>query len=395
MTHAALPVRPRPRGFAALFVAAAGCTGGVSDLPDLDIPDEGRAVKVTRARALASVPGQRFAGELRSSDRSEVAFRVEGTIRSLSAELGDRVQAGQTLGQLDAAPYRARATQAEGRLADARAQRLRAQQEADRIESLFDADAATERQLERARQRLDSARGLFEARREASRLARMNLGYASMRAPFDAFVSAQLAEVGETVKVGQPVFLLSAGDGLEVRTQVPETLVHRIEPGDEVEVELTRLDEALGGRVREVARAPGPRSVLYTVVASLEAPPPEARPGMSATVRFPSAGRGQQTVVPPAAVIAERDGGFSVVVLTPPDEDGTNGRPRFVAERRRVTLGPATGSGVVVRSGLEAGARVAAAGAGTIEDGEEVRAAVGMARVPPLRPNVEGAGRAR
>lgn len=84
------------------------------------------------------------------------------------------------------------------------------------------------------------------------------------------------------------------GYGFEVVAEVSEVSIHRITPGDPVEVELRAFPgQALDGTVVSVGRVPtvSDGEVTYRVILGLDTPPGSAVPlrtGLTGTVRFPS-----------------------------------------------------------------------------------------------------------
>src|ERR671929_110611 len=85
--------------FAAAFLLA-----GCSRPPAAEEPV--RAVKVIAVGVSAYDTEPEFSGEVRARVESRLGFRVAGKITKRQAELGQHVQAGQVLAQLDPQDYR-------------------------------------------------------------------------------------------------------------------------------------------------------------------------------------------------------------------------------------------------------------------------------------------------
>jgi RND family efflux transporter MFP subunit len=144
---------------------------------------------------------------------------------------------------------------------------------------------------------------------------------------------------------------------------VSETDLPRIRPGSRVALRGPTGDP-VEGRIRAVSPAVDPKSRTALIYADLPAPG-ALRAGMFAEGRL-GVGAAEVMVLPRESVVF-RDGFPYVFVL---------GEGSRVAQRR-VEIGPATGDGIELRSGLAAGDRVVARGAGFLGDGDLVKVVQG------------------
>lgn len=371
----------------AVSLSWSGCASEAPE-PAIDLSGAERPVKVARARAPSSADGRSYPGTTRAPETARVGFRVTGTIERFPIEVGQVVSQGEVIAKMDDAEYRIRVREAEARVAGAETALAVAERNAARMRRLYESNAATIEQLDAATERRDGAKAELEAAQESLRAARLRLGYTRLQAPVDSWVVEQLAEEGETVSAGQPVVILGSRHQIEVRVDVPETTVVDLSVGSEAEVKLPRLDVRVTGVVTEVARAPESGTVLYPVVLRVPDPTKSIRVGMVATVRFRGtpATPEQPVLVPIDAVVGRRDGTARIFVVK--TTTGTDGGTVSVARRARVRLGAVTPAGVAVTGGIAEGDRVIVAGAGLVRDGEAVRVAAPVARLPPLVPRV-------
>ena len=154
----------------------------------------------------------------------EVGGRIVFAHRDLV--LGGRVRAGDVLFRIDPEEYdltirqrRANVSQAHQQLANERGLKAVAEEEwrlmpeAIRPEGEAKRLALREVQLESARAAVDSAEGALEA-------ARLMRRRATLRAPFDAIVTEELADVGQVVSVGTRLATLVATDRFRVQVSV-------------------------------------------------------------------------------------------------------------------------------------------------------------------------------
>lgn len=235
-------------------------TTGAASLPDGIVAASGR-IEARRVRVASAVDGRVLALHVAEGDRIEAGDRIirlddrslEATVRrtraSVAAAEAAEEEAGRRIGAL------------EVRLALARreAERTRrlyqenavSRQELDRAEATVDQLEAERRAAESAR---ESSRQRAEAARADRRSARIRLGEARVTAPADGRVEHQLVRVGEMTSHGQPLVTLLLTDSMEVRVYLPLETAGRISAGDEARVYLdAHPDRFFRGTVERVA----------------------------------------------------------------------------------------------------------------------------------------------
>ena len=106
--------RPSPRaGEVLVRVLAAGV------IPTELLWQTSRTTRSGTPRPLPLIPGHEFSGEVKPRVESRIGFRVAGKVLRRQAEVGQRVQAGQLLAQLDPQDYRLAADAAKAQVAAA------------------------------------------------------------------------------------------------------------------------------------------------------------------------------------------------------------------------------------------------------------------------------------
>uniref|UniRef100_UPI00333E4019 efflux RND transporter periplasmic adaptor subunit n=1 Tax=Castellaniella defragrans TaxID=75697 RepID=UPI00333E4019 len=210
--------RPRRRSLAlmaviaplvALFVYVALRSGPLAPV----------AVTVTTIELRAVAPALSGIGTVQARYTYKIGPTYAGRVRQLDAQVGDAVEAGQLLGEMDPVDLderigaqQAAIKSAEAVLLQAQARQTFAQTQADRYERLLAAQATSEENTATKRQELAVANAaLGAAREDASRMRaelkvlRAQRDSLRLVAPVAGLVTARHADPGTTVVAGQAV----------------------------------------------------------------------------------------------------------------------------------------------------------------------------------------------
>ena len=190
-------------------------------------------------------------GTLQAFKQVSVGAQASGQIKSLSVKLGDSIQKGQLIAEIDAMKQQndLRNTQAallsaEALLGSRQALLKQAELNFRRQKELLSADAIAPQTYEQAEATLGTSRAdikTSEAQisqaRIAAETAQVNLSYTRILAPMDGVVVALVAQQGQTVNANQiaPIIIkLALLDTITVKAQISEADVVRVKPGQKV-----------------------------------------------------------------------------------------------------------------------------------------------------------------
>ena len=191
-------------------------------------------------------------GRLTAKQSGVVAARIAGTLAAMRVQVGDRVVRGQVLATIDTAVLElrltlaeARHTEAGARLTTAKAELALADQEVKRLRGLTDSAAVSKADYDDAQQRhiialarVREASAAIDSSAAQVGLAKIDLAYAQIKAPFDGTITARLTEVGSYLQRGQGAAQLVSDRQLEVEVDVPYDRLGGVTPGAEVEMQL-------------------------------------------------------------------------------------------------------------------------------------------------------------
>lgn len=320
--------------------------------------DESTAVPVEAALAVSGNISARYAatGTLEAEHDAEVVAKVGGVVEQLLVEEGDRVVAGQVLAKLDDDRLRIEVARAEANLA-------KLEQEYRRNRKLHESQLVSAETFERLGHELAAMRAELD-------LARLQLEYTEIRAPFDGIVAERHIKIGNMIEQNAPAFRVTTYDPLIVRLHVPERELNKLAKGQPARVRVDALaGETFEGVVDRVSPVVDSATGTFTVtIAVREAA--KLKPGMFGRVAIVYDTRDETVLVPRSAVVFE-DARTSVFVVT----DGA-------AERRSVVTGYINDGMIEIVDGVAAGEQVITVGQNSLKAG--ARVAVVNSDIPAL-----------
>lgn len=299
---------------------------------------------------------------------ADVRPRVSGIIVARLFEQGSEVKAGDALYQIDPKPFEVELQAAEAALAKAEAALQQASQHATRIETLTRSNAASQATNEQAIAALAQAAADRAARDADVARARLNLGYATIRAPISGIIGAALLSEGALVVQNEPHALATIQqiDSVYADFTQSVTELNRLrrdfERGDldrvaddAAKVRLVVDDGAvypLDGKLLFSDAKVDANTGQVTLRGEFRSPKRELLPGMFVRVQLEQGRDPDALVVPPQAIQRNSSGAAEVFVVK---EDG-----RVAAQP--VRTGALVDGQWLVSEGLQPGQRVVVEG---------------------------------
>ena len=342
------------------LVAVSGCSR--DDAPEGPAPV--RPVKTTVVEAPDLGGERKFPGKVDAQKKAELGFRVPGTIQEILVKEGDLVEDGQVLIKLDPTDF-------EIAVKDAQATYDRAKSDFDRASELVKDGFVS-------RSDYDAKEGQFKSASASLDRAKQDLVYTELKASFAGTISKRYVERAEEVQAKQPVLAMQDNSTLEVRVDVPETIILSMKPSEDGRPDASRVPtkasfDSRPGKsfdltLREVSTRADAATQTFEVRFSMDAPKDfVVFPGMTVTVTadLSKVAKDEELfILPAAAVTADEDMKPFVWVLDEPD---------LKARKVPVDVGRLVGSSIEVEGGLETGNRVVVAGVGYLAEGMQVR----------------------
>ena len=328
-----------------------------------------------------------YTGRIEAVDKVQLRARVQGFLVKRNFEEGADVKKDQVLYEIDKQPFEIAVKQAEANVANADAALQLAQVTFDRQQDLAERNsaAASKAQLDQTRAGLAQAQAQKQVRQAELRTALLNLGYASVQAPFDGRAGRSAYSVGDLVgPSSNPLLTIVAQDPMYVSFPVPQRVLLDVRKSNTTReaffVQIRLADGSIyksRGELRfaEVQATSSTDSVI--VRASIPNPDRLLVDQQLAEVMVVRKQADQRLMMPQSALLLDQQGAYTLVV----------GPERKVA-LRRIVAGAQTGPLMIVEQGLQLGEDVVVSGhqnarPGTIVAPQSAEAAAGAA---PARP---------
>ncbi|GAC1590106.1 MAG: efflux RND transporter periplasmic adaptor subunit [Chitinophagaceae bacterium] len=166
--------------------------------------------------------------ELLPYEQSALFARVEGYVKEMKVDLGDKVRRGQTLALIEAPELQTKYAEFQSSLQAAKAKYMSSTDVYQRLYKASQAKTAgivAPVDLERNRNQLLADSASYEASKKLAQSYKEVAGYLVLEAPFDGIVTARNADRGALVGNSQMILTVQNNRTLRLRIAVPELYV--------------------------------------------------------------------------------------------------------------------------------------------------------------------------
>lgn len=265
-------------------------------------------VPVTRGEVIQAITAT---GTLQAVTTVDVSSQISGNIAKLYVDWNSPVKQGQLLAEIDPSTYKTALLQAEGQLANAKANYALMKANADRSQQLFSQNLIPQSDLDTANAQLAQAAAQVQIQTAASETAKVNLSRCSIYAPIDGVVISRNVDVGNTVAVSlsAPTLFQIANDlrNMQIMASVAEADVGSVADGQSVNFTVDAYpDRKFHGRVVQIRSAPVTvqNVVTYNTMIDVRNDDLALKPGMTANVAIVVAERDDTLRIPNSALRA-------------------------------------------------------------------------------------------
>jgi RND family efflux transporter MFP subunit len=330
--------------------------------------DAGPRVSAVAARSAPKETLLTLPGSTQAIQETTLYARTSGFLGSRKVDIGDRVQAGQLLAEIESPELDQELERAVVRLDEARANVTLARSTLQRIQELLKTHAVSDQEYDDQRVRVNSAEAAVKAGEADVRRLQALQSYERVVAPFAGTITARNVDKGALVTSGSgptvtSLFSIADTTGLRVFIDVPQNAAPGVAENLEAQVFVRELPgKTFRAKVARTAKSLDPAT--RTLRTELFLPNPEATllPGMYVQVKLTVA-RENPGVLIPARTLVLRKEGPRVAIVTEAKK----------VELRAVSLGRDFGPEIEVTRGLDGKEMLVENPGDDLEDGQLVQ----------------------
>ncbi|MEX0343438.1 MAG: efflux RND transporter periplasmic adaptor subunit [Rhizobiaceae bacterium] len=356
-----------------LLTFISGCSDSGTVAEDTEPPVRG--LKTVLIKESEETTARRYPSVLQPAEVTTLSFEVSGRLKEVSLDVGQRVEVGDLIAEIDTTSLQLQLESAQAALQQAQSSARNAKEDFERKEELFKKGVTTKAAVDQARTAMETSAAQVDQAQKQVETAESNLGKAELKAPFSGIINTVQVESFANVAAGSPVITLYAADTFEAAFSVSFDVVNQLAVGkkatirlaDSPDIVLQSFVSELGSRADTVSSFP--------VVVTLEEVDPSMKAGMAVeiTLEFPVP-RGQGYTLPLSVLPFEGQ-------IKPPNGNNEPAEvdifvfdpPTSTVMRRTIKVGGVRENSLIAVDGLELGERVASAGVSFLRDGLKVK----------------------
>jgi RND family efflux transporter MFP subunit len=289
-------------------------------------------------------------GTIQGFAETPIYARTSGYVQKWYKDIGDHVQKGDLLAQIDTPEVMQQLAEAKATRAQTEANLQLAKSSFERWKALRQRDAVSQQELDERTNTYNLGRANLEASEANVQRLTQLLSYNKVTAPFAGLITKRNVDVGNLVDAGnggapKALFSISQIDPLRLYVQVPQAYSPDVQPGIEAQVSLAEMPgKKFKGRVVRTSGAIDPVSRTLQIEVNIPNSDNKILPGSFATVELQTKERAEVSTwtLPNNAVLFRPEGTMVAVV----NDQG-------IVALKKITIGRDLGVSLVVTSGLE------------------------------------------
>lgn len=310
-----------------------------------------REVRLTEAEVRPERPVIELVGEIRAFETVRVPAEVAGKIDRVLVEVGERVDRGAPMLEIDRETFRLQVAQASAELAAASAELTLAAKDLERKRDLVSDHTIPQSTFDQVSAQHDLAAARVKAAQATVDLAERNLGRSEVKAPDAGWIARRLVAPGDWADIGMTMVELATGSKVKVVGRLPESWAARLDGLTGFEFRAGEHGAVRTAKLFSIDPVLEDASRSFEIVGTVADGRAELRPGMFATITLTSPVERTSLWLPTEAVLVSN---LPQVLFV----DGEH------VASRNVTTGRRAEGMVEIVSGLEPGEPVIAEVAG-------------------------------
>ena len=324
-----------------------------------------RAVKIQEINSMQDENFNiEFPAQISPSQKTVLAFKYAGKIKSINFESGDFVKKGQVIAIIDDTDYKVNLDAFSKKYEAAKAVAQNAEQQFARAETLYKGDALAKKDYDNALMQRNVAISTFKEASAGLQNARNTLNDTKIVAPYDGYIDKKVVDVGTVVPEGGPVVSFISNEITDISVNASVRDIEYIKNAENIVFKDSGSDKIYSLKIKSIAQNPDSINLTYPVVFTFSELSENDKflSGQTGTVTIVVKNKGKEEILIPINAVFE-DKGSNVYLF----KDGK-------AIKTPIELGELRETDKIsVVKGLKTGDKVIIAGVSKLADGDKVK----------------------
>lgn len=324
-----------------------------------------RAVKIQEINSMQDENFNiEFPAQISPSQKTVLAFKYAGKIKSINFESGDFVKKGQVIAIIDDTDYKVNLDAFSKKYEAAKAVAQNAEQQFARAETLYKGDALAKKDYDNALMQRNVAISTFKEASAGLQNARNTLNDTKIVAPYDGYIDKKVVDVGTVVPEGGPVVSFISNEITDISVNASVRDIEYIKNAENISFKDSTSDKIYSLKIKSIAQNPDSINLTYPVVFTFSELSENDKflSGQTGTVTIAVKNKGKEEILIPINAVFE-DKGSNVYLF----KDGK-------AVKTAIELGELRETDKIsVVKGLKTGDKVIVAGISKLADGDKVK----------------------
>ena len=324
-----------------------------------------RAVKIQEINSMQDENFNiEFPAQISPSQKTVLAFKYAGKIKSINFESGDFVKKGQVIAIIDDTDYKVNLDAFSKKYEAAKAVAQNAEQQFARAETLYKGDALAKKDYDNALMQRNVAISTFKEASAGLQNARNTLNDTKIVAPYDGYIDKKVVDVGTVVPEGGPVVSFISNEITDISVNASVRDIEYIKNAENINFKDSTSDKIYNLKIKSIAQNPDSINLTYPVIFTFSELSENDKflSGQTGTVTIVVKNKGKEEILIPINAVFE-DKGSNVYLF----KDGK-------AIKTPIELGELRETDKIsVVKGLKTGDKVIVAGVSKLADGDKVK----------------------
>ena len=292
-------------------------------------------------------------GKTYTENNVMVTTDMGGLVKGVFVDEGQYVSQGQTLIQLDNSIITSQMAELETAISLAK-------EVFDKRQRLWNQNIGSEIEYLQAKNQYES---LIDKKASAN----VQLSKTSIKAPISGYIDMINVKLGEMAVPGMPACQIVNNAMMEVKIDLPEVYLGKVNKGDEILVELPAIEKEVKAKVSAVGQTVNAYNRAFQVIASIDNKDNAIKPNMLVKAKFNNLTVSDAIVIPSNLLQESAQGYF---VFTAETDSLTN---EVVAVKKQIEVGESYGGQIVVTKGLNESDVIINEGFRNVLDGQLIK----------------------